>query len=216
MLSFLSYFKRKRLTAALKKAFPKDCEQDVAEVSSCLPLIKRGENTYFYYCGKGLHMGKTVWTLPSGERIELPYRIFIDEAAEKAKEKLTERQRLIYHAIFSRSYDGYTREKHISALLASEIPAWVMPYIIEVCGEYIKEILDSVYTALNGRDTLPYRSLCALNWEHVKQLHAKMINYWSLFHRHECYRYKDYIGKRLFKECFGYRKTGQKTIERNI
>jgi len=40
-----------------------------------------------------------------------------------------------------------------------------------------------------------------------------MISYWNEYYRYDCYRFKDYIGKKLYSECFGYNKTGQKAIQ---
>ena len=39
-----------------------------------------------------------------------------------------------------------------------------------------------------------------------------MISYWNEYYRYDYYRYKEYIGKKLYGECFGYNKTGQKSI----
>lgn len=213
MLPLFHYFKRKELLCVLQKAFPRECEEDVAAVVNRLSLTKKGRDTLSYYTNKRLTAGEISYTLLTGERVTLPYRLYIDERRGDAEQGLSERQRFIYHALFSRSYDGYTREKHAKALITHHSPAWVIPYILELSGEYVKEILEAVYRRLSTVNTIPYRRVCALNFERTTRLHARMICYWNERYRYECYRYRDYIGKRLFAECFGYRKTGQKKIE---
>ena len=47
----------------------------------------------------------------------------------------------IYDCIFSRSYDGYVRQKHIEALLDSDTPEWA----IEMFGSFDES--DGVYPA---------------------------------------------------------------------
>lgn len=120
---------------------------------------------------------------------------------------------MIYHCIFSRSYDGYVRQKHIEVLLDSATSEWAMPYIIKICDEYVKEILEIVYQKLNGRNCEKYKKLCDINFDYFKLGHCRMISYWNEYYRYECYRYQEYIGKKLYGECFGYNKTGQKSIQ---
>ena len=30
----------------------------------------------------------------------------------------------------------------------------------------------------------------------------EMVSYWNCFHRDKCFRFKNYVGGKLFKECF--------------
>jgi hypothetical protein len=154
----------------------------------------------------------TEWNLPSGEKIKIPYRIYVDDGLIFGG-KMTDRQKLIYHCIFSRSHNGYVRQKHIEALLGSDLPDWATPYVIKICDEYVKEILEVVYLKLQGKNNEKYKVLCELNFEYFKLGHSRMISYWSEFYRYDCYRYEEYIGKKLYSECFGYNKTGQKSIK---
>ena len=90
---------------------------------------------------------------------------------------------------------------------------WVKPYIISSAGEYVVEILDTLYNNISEEEIPEHRAFCKLNFENTRYLHARMISYWAEFYRLDCYYYKDYIGKRLFSEVFGMRKSGQKVID---
>lgn len=147
-----------------------------------------------------------------GKKITIPYRIYVSDKLIFPNE-LTVRQKLIYHCIFSRSYDGYIRQKHLEALLDSDPPGWVMPYIVKICDEYVKEILGTVYQKLQGKSCEKYKALCEINFDYFRLGHCRMIRYWNEYYRYECGRYKEYIGKKLYGECFGYNKTGQKSIK---
>ena len=204
---FLFAGKRQRLFAGVNKAFPAECREDVAEVCNRLP----GESYFrqkLLYCKE-----QTTWALSSGGSIQIPYRVYISDCLDGMEEKLTTRQQIIYHCIFSRSYDGYVREKHIKALLEQSLPEWAMPYIIKICDEYVVEILQLVYDRLSNADCSQYRALCSLNFDSVRLGHCRMISYWAEYYRSEWYRFRDYIGKKLYAECFGYRKTGQRAIQ---
>lgn len=189
----------------LLKAFPKEFAADVEAVCDLLTINSNAYNGNLY------SEEKTEWRLLSGEKIEIPYRIYMSDQLVFPN-KLTLRQELIYHCIFSRSYDGYLRQKHLEALLDSDPPEWAMPYIIKLCDEYVKEILETVYQKLQGKNCEKYKALCEINFDYFRLGHCRMISYWNEYYRYECYRYKEYIGKKLYAECFGYNKTGAKSI----
>lgn len=143
-----------------------------------------------------------VFTLLSDEKVSIPYRIWLDENADDIA--LTPTQQKILHCIYSRSTDGYVREKHIRAILESDIPFWAFPFVLKLCDEYVCEILSSIYDCLRGRDNSDIQAFCQMNLSYFLYSHARMISYWDYFYRDRCYKYKDYIGKKLYHECFGY------------
>lgn len=74
--------------------------------------------------------------LSSDVSIVLSFRIYyVDEYT--AFSALTFEQQMIYHCIFSRSCNGFVREKHIKAILEGTYPEWVLPYILKVSDEYV-------------------------------------------------------------------------------
>jgi hypothetical protein len=128
---------------------------------------------------------------------------------------LSETEKIIFSCIFSRSCDGFTREGHLRALLrmGADKHEWVKPYIILPAGEYVIEITDMLYKEIDREKIPEYREICKLNFENIRILHARMIAFWAEFYRFECYYYKNYVGKKLFSEIFGMRRSGQKVIE---
>ena len=202
MFNFLNKIKKRQLTECLIKAFPHYLRDDVILISKHLNIS-----------GTNYYKDRTEWLLPSGETISIPYRIVLKEPKKEFEKSLTQTQKAIYHCIMSRNSDGYIREKHIKSLLESNIPEWAMPYVIKICDEYVVEILQTVYDALSQRDCRKYREICALNFDYLKRAHTRMISYWNEYYRWDCYRYENYIGKKLYRDCFGYGKTGQKSIK---
>ncbi len=205
-MNFFFQTKRKRFKSHIAKAFPKEFAADVKAVCDALTVKSEALG------GALFSDERTEWLLLSGEKIKMPYRIYVSDKFA-ASSNLTERQKIIYHCIFSRSCDGYVRQKHIEALLGQDTPEWAMPYVIKICDEYVKEILETVYLKLCGTNCEKYKALCAINFDYFKLGHCRMISYWNEYYRNGCYRYKEYIGKKLYDECFGYNKTGQKSIK---
>lgn len=189
-------------------AFPKVLEHDVSCVMHLMSKtthrnIKPGSTEY----------GHT-YTLLDGQKITLPYRIyFLDECDVHS---LSSEQRVVYHCIFSRSCDGFVREKHIRAILDEDYPDWVFPYILKASDEYIVEILDAIYDELTQRDNARIKEFCRLNMSSFLCSHDRMISYWNEFYRSRWFDYKTYIGRALFSECFGYTKSMEKERLRKI
>ena len=76
------------------------------------------------------------------EDIKLPYRINLKEIEEFEIQKLNAQQKQILYCIYTRSIDGYIREKYIRKILDEKIEYWGIPFLIKICDEYIIEILD--------------------------------------------------------------------------
>lgn len=198
--------KRKNFIENISKAFPSKYRRDVLYVCNSLSFDCVAID------GRFCSTESTEWILKSHERIKIPYRIYLNDSLSNYTKEFNEIQEIILHCIFSRSYDGYVREKHIGYLLESSLPEWVLPYIIKVCDEYVIQILETVYDVLKERDCAKLREICRLNLDYFKLGYCRMISYWNEYYRGDCYFYKNYIGKKLYDECFGYRKNGQRTI----
>ncbi|MCL2579764.1 MAG: hypothetical protein FWE32_06990 [Oscillospiraceae bacterium] len=140
-------------------------------------------------------------------QLSFPYRIYILDVEDIMLSKLNFKERMILHCIYTRSCDGYVREKHIKALLSDDFPEWTIPYIFKVCDEYVVEILQTVYDNLKNRNTDRFKSFCANNHTAFCKSYNRMISYWNEFYRNDCYKYENYIGRKLFIECFGAKRT---------
>ena len=152
------------------------------------------------------------WEILSGERVELPERVYLSECTEKTLARLTDTQKAIYHCIFLRSHDGYARERSLKALFALGVPDFALPYIVESAGDYVLEIVQTLYRLLCGENLERYREFCGRNIKNVQSCHSRMMSYWWEYYRDICPDYGSYAGKALFEECFGFYKTGQKEI----
>jgi len=136
-------------------------------------------------------------------QVSFPYRLYSLDVEDSVLEKLEHIEKTILHCIYTRSCDGYVREKHIKALLIEDFPEWAIPYIVKVCDEYVVEILQTVYDNLKGKNTEKIKKFCSDNRETFCKSYNRMISYWNEFYRDRCYKFEDYIGRKLFIECFG-------------
>ncbi|MEG0366323.1 MAG: hypothetical protein RR585_05780 [Coprobacillus sp.] len=185
-------------------SFPMELRNDVSIVLSLM-----SKQTY-----NNIEIGETkdccTYILLDQQEVTFPYRIYYLDKHEMCDTSLTFEQKMIYHCIFSRSCDGFIREKHIKAILEEDYPDWTIPYILKISDEYVIEILESVYNELKNRDTEKIKVFCRVNLQVFLSSHDRMISYWNEYYRNQCYLYKNYVGKKLFVEYFGYTKSMEK------
>ncbi len=192
----------------LTKAFPAELQEDVKTVLTASPKTMAAN-----YITHGVSVGgERQFCLNEKETVTLPYRLYyLDDIREGDFAKLTWIQQTVYHCIFSLSHDGYIREKHIKALLSQEkIPVWGFPFVLKNSGEYVVQILETTYQCLKGRDNTELIAFCRRNLQAFLYDYARMVSYWNEFYRYDYYRYKDYIGRKLYMECFGYTRSLEK------
>lgn len=187
-----------------ENGFPKELHTDVSIVEEYI-----SRKTY-----NNIKIGQTeehcTYILQNGETVSFPYRIYHIEDNMSVSSELTQTQRIIYHAIYSRSCDGFVREKHLRALFENELQEWIYPYILKLSDEYVMEIVEYLYGELCLRNNDLIKEFCLLNLQQFLKSHDRMISYWNEYHRNRCYRYKDYVGRKLFTECFGYSRSLEK------
>ena len=195
-------FDNKKTLSKLIKSFPAELQEDVKIVFKSFPKEMAND-----YIARGISIGGEIpFCLSDNKNIEMPYRLYvIDNIQQNDFENLTPTQQTIYHCIFSLSYDGYVREKHIRLLLnQANIQQWVYPFILKNSSEYVVQILDTIYQCLKDKENTDLKVFCKQNLQVFLYYYSRMISYWNEFYRIDCYRYKDYIGRKLYIDCFGY------------
>lgn len=175
-------------------AFPTSLNYDVSVVLSAMSKktvhnVKLGPTEHVH-----------TYTLLDGQKVTFPDRIYyLDECPTFPT--LTFEQRMIYHCIYSRSCNGFIREKHIKAILKEDFPDWTIPYIVKISDEYVVEILDTIYNELKDKNTDNIKEFCSLNFQTFVYGHKRMVSYWNEFYRSQVFHYNDYIGKKLFQNA---------------
>ncbi|WP_371365956.1 hypothetical protein SRRS_05190 [Sporomusa rhizae] len=177
--------------------FPIELYEDVSKVVEIIPT--ETYNNVFI----GVSKDKIEYLL-NGATVEFPYRIYFLDVADETLNKLTFHQQMVLHCIYSRSCDGFVRQRHLRALLLMEYEDWAIPYIVKVCDEYVVEILEMTYTILKEQNTECFKKFCRENNKLFCKSYARMISYWNEFYRDKYSQFYKYIGRKLFKECFGY------------
>ncbi|WP_019412658.1 hypothetical protein [Paenisporosarcina sp. TG20] len=189
--------------------FPNNLRDDVTKVIGLIP-----QKTY-----NNVTIGETQDTVEffqDDNVIKFPYRIYYIDISDKFIENLSVRQKMILHCIYSRSCDGFVRQKHLNSLLLMDYEDWAIPYIVKICDEYVVEILEMTYDILKEQDTEPIKRFCLENIGTFCKSYNRMISYWNEYYRYKYSDFQQYNGRKLFRDCFGYSKSMERRKNRSL
>lgn len=138
--------------------------------------------------------------LVAGEQVTIPYRIYNQIPKPSDYEGLSETAQTGLHCLFTRHHDGYERHRSVSRVL--EAPnAWVVPYVIQLIGEYVIRIHQTIYDSLSGLASTDsraalYAEFVTENPEFLDLTKQRAISYWNCYYRR---RYPDRTGYPAFE-----------------
>lgn len=146
------------------------------------------------------------YLLLDGSTVSFPYRIYFMDDEMIYNELEDGEEKFIYSCIFTRSCDGYVRQRHLRKILTEDYPQWCMPYILKLSSEYVIEIINDIYEYMEIGDNTLFQLFCANNPYMFRYSYSRMASYWNEYYRGCCYKFHNYVGYRLYKQCFGYSK----------
>ncbi|MER5512839.1 hypothetical protein ABT052_47465 [Streptomyces sp. NPDC002766] len=123
-----------------------------------------------------------------GETVAIPSRIYNEEPGADLERPLAGTQQVILHCLYSRHSDGRVRQRHLEQIVASGEP-WVVPFVVQLAGEYVLEILEAIGRGLPGL-AVPgsaqrrlYGEFIARNPAFFARTERRVVSYWSCYYR---------------------------------
>jgi hypothetical protein len=90
------------------------------------------------------------------------------------------------------------REQFLEKVIGTE-DALVIPYIIQICSEYVVELLRIVYKNREKLGSENLRSFIMANQAYYEKSRCRMVSYWDCYYRWAYPKLQDYVGYKLFK-----------------
>lgn len=174
------------------KAFPLSLKADVEEIVSVLSFS--GSYTF--------SPDSQIVNLDN-ENLSIPYRIYFDEPNSRDEQKLSEQQKNILNCFYTRHHNGLVRQRRLELLLDKN-DYFITPFVLQLLGEYVLEILFIIDTCINEKTIENYRRFMNDNKVYFQQVESKVVSYWNVYYRRPMYpafrpsKYenrKDYIGQ---------------------
>lgn len=192
--------KTKEYKDRLLRSFPIELKSDVESVIKILPLEKNDVKL----CDGQVHkvenlIHPTELTIKlNGEQLTIPYRLYFDEPGIDSENNLTDRQKSILNCIFLRHHNGYLREKRLKKLVHKD-EKWIIPFTVQLLGEYVYEILEVLDEHINEKTINAYYQFAEENPKYWQQTESRMISYWNEYYRRSFPKRKEYLGTALVK-----------------
>ncbi|MFE0381331.1 hypothetical protein ACFW1M_38535 [Streptomyces inhibens] len=123
-----------------------------------------------------------------GETVTVPSRIYHGEPDDELEHFLTETQQMILHCLYSRHSDGRVRQRRVAQIVGSSEP-WVVPFVVQLAGEYVVEILEVIRQGLLDLDVPGsaqrglYGDFITRNPSFFARTERRVVSYWSCYYR---------------------------------
>lgn len=128
-----------------------------------------------------------------GEALHIPFRIYPQPPAAHVVGTLGRTQKLILACLMSRHHDGFERERQVSQLLSAS-QDWVPPFVLQLVGEYVVEIIEVIALRVDDIRNDRYSGFAADNHRFIALTKQRTISYWDEYYRHRFSRFVDYPG----------------------
>lgn len=131
------------------------------------------------------------------EVLNIPYRLYFNEPDKEDEAKLTDTQETILNCIYLRHHNGHLRENHLRQLL-NKNDYWVIPFTLQLLGEYVLEILEVLDKHINDKNICSYQRFAKENPKYWQKTENRMISYWNEYYRRPKFPIlKNYIGHQM-------------------
>ncbi|AEA45736.1 hypothetical protein [Fluviicola taffensis] len=172
----------------LLNAFPADLKQDVEIVADFL-LDKNFD----------IHPTVEQEVILDGNKLIIPARVYFNNPNETTGNNLTIKQQTILNCIYLKHHNGFVRQQRLEKLIDNTFDYFVIPYIFQLLGEYVMEILEVADKHINDKTIDNYLKFFHENPKYRQQIESRMISYWDAYYRRTKYKkLNDYIGKQIF------------------
>ena len=192
----------------LTKAFPKKLHSDLNAVLKIIPFdnnkVKLFDGT-IHQVDNLIHENELDVILDN-ETLKIPYRLYFDEPNPELEKTLTDKQKDILNCIYLRHHNGHLREERLN-LLSDNSEKWVIPFIIQLVGEYIYELLPIIDKKVNEKTLTFYAEFSVENPKYWQQTESRMISYWNEYYRLKFPKLKEYLGFEIVKRIKNDRTT---------
>ncbi|WP_053729514.1 hypothetical protein [Streptomyces sp. WM6378] len=134
-----------------------------------------------------------------GQQVLIPGRLYNDEPPTDAVASLSSRQQQLLHCLYSRHCDGMVRQRHLEKTVGSTDP-WVVPFVVQLIGEYVLEILVVICNELRDLATpgtwghLAYGQFIVDNPAFFARTQRRVVSYWSRYYRGTYASFQGYPG----------------------
>ena len=98
--------------------------------------------------------------------------------------------------LLTRHSSGFVRQRHLDRIVGLS-HAWIPPFVVQLTGEYVIEILNVIHQNLEVLDRAVYKEFLCNNESFLDLTGQRIASYWDCYYRNE--RRKEYVGFKILE-----------------
>ena len=119
----------------------------------------------------------------AGEELSAPYRVYYAPVILRSTiARTTGEEQTLALCLGTRHSDGFVREECLRKLVNKGRP-WVAPFIVQLVGEYVIEIVQLIASALPSMSHEIYGAFVRQNRAFMATTRRRVVSYWACYHR---------------------------------
>lgn len=132
------------------------------------------------------------------EQLQIPYRVYYDENRLLECSSRAQEQGWIALCFATRHHNGFVREQCVRKLLVVE-EDWVVPFVTQLVGEYVIEIVQAIETEIAKLNPQIYSDYFNANAALLGTIARRVVSYWNVYYRTRYPRLADYPAQRVLE-----------------
>jgi hypothetical protein len=165
----------------LAGAFPTVLRQDALKAFAAFPAVRALGESFSVYVGD--------------ESVTIPYRVHFDPPLIRLV-FLTSLQRELADCLLTRHTDGFVRQRYLAQIIGLR-RNWIPPFVVQLAGEYVIEILDVISEGLPLLDRSLYGEFLRGNPAFLDLIGRRTMSYWDCYYRNV--RREEYVGFKILE-----------------
>ena len=146
-----------------------------------------------------------------GNTVRIPSRIYHPAPHPLRPMFSSPPESLIADCLFMRHHDGHVRERALRSALPVRFP-WQVPFVVQLLGEYVVEIIQVFDTKLADNDSGLYASFVRQNPKFMALTRQRVISYWDCYYRRslniEHWKLQTFVGMRVLERLHAWGSAG--------
>jgi hypothetical protein len=152
-------------TKIVQSSFPANHSKDCAKIAGILPV----QHLTF-------HLSSVDFVAIRGEKTNIPSRIYFPEVNPNTISSLTPIQYSMLCCLYTRHHNGFVRQKYAEKCITLTDP-WIPPYILQLLGEYVLEIIVMIQQHSNQILTPLHFNFIKENPDFIRRTTKRIVSY---------------------------------------
>ncbi len=142
-----------------------------------------------------------------GEGVEIPYRTHFSKWTVGKCVEVPGIAGRVAQCLGTRHFDGFTRERCLRMLIRCEEP-WVVPFVVQLLGEYVLEIVQVIDANLESLNAQLYGDFIRANSRYFGTQERRVVSYWNEYYRGRYPKLSAYPGSTALDTLKGFARAG--------